>query len=64
MDRKPQHYFHRWDIEAERNWRLWYRLAPPQIFVGSFALLVLLGTLVLRWTPGLYQQPEQLSWLD
>jgi trk system potassium uptake protein TrkH len=64
MNRKPQHYFHRWDIETDRNWRLWYRLTPSQLFVGSFALLVLLGTIVLRWTPGLYRHPEGLSWAD
>jgi trk system potassium uptake protein TrkH len=64
MNRKPQHYFHRWDIETERSWRLWYRLTPSQLFVGSFALLVLLGTVVLRCTPGLYRHPEGLSWLD
>lgn len=42
---------------------LWRRLTPPQLFVGSFALLVGLGTLGLRLLPGLYVG-ERLGWLD
>ncbi|SHK62127.1 TrkH family potassium uptake protein [Rhodothermus profundi] len=49
--RKPSH---------ERFWR---RLSPPQLFVGSFLLLILLGTLGLKTLPGLYTGPS-LSWLD
>ena len=41
----------------------WRRLTPPQLFVGSFAVLVGLGTLGLRWLPGLYVD-ERLGWLD
>ncbi|MCA9035658.1 MAG: TrkH family potassium uptake protein [Planctomycetaceae bacterium] len=41
----------------------WQKITPPQLFVGSFGLLVLFGTLGLRWLPGLYTG-ERLSWLD
>ena len=52
-----------WDGPAGRNPSLWQRLTPPQLFVGSFAALVLLGTLGLKLLPGLYTG-EPLSWLD
>ena len=42
---------------------IWRRLTPPQLFVGSFAVLVALGTLGLRWLPWLYVG-ERLGWLD
>ncbi len=41
----------------------WRRLSPPQLFVGSFLLLILLGTLGLKTLPGLYTGAP-LSWLD
>lgn len=43
--------------------RFWRRLSPPQLFVGSFLLLILLGTLGLKVLPGLYRGAP-LSWLD
>lgn len=47
--------------------RRWARrlpsLTPSRLFVGSFALLVLLGTLGFKTLPGLYTG-EPLSWLD
>ncbi|HEY0009072.1 MAG TPA: potassium transporter TrkG, partial [Tepidisphaeraceae bacterium] len=42
---------------------LWQRLSPPQVFVASFLLLVLAGTVGLKIIPGLYTG-EPLSWLD
>lgn len=39
------------------------RLAPAELFVGSFLILNLLGTLGLRWLPGLYTA-EPLNWHD
>lgn len=54
---------------AFREWQGWKAMAPwrwrspAQLLVGSFALLVLLGTLGLRWLPGLYVGPS-LGWLD
>lgn len=53
----------RWDFDGTRAPSLWRRLTPPQLFVGSFALLILLGTVGLRTLPGLYTG-EPLSWLD
>lgn len=38
-------------------------LTPPRLLVLSFALLVVLGTLGLRYLPGLYTG-EPLGWLD
>ncbi|MBW3554604.1 MAG: potassium transporter TrkH, partial [Gemmatimonadetes bacterium] len=42
---------------------VWSRLTPPQLFVGAFAGLILLGTLGLKALPGLYTG-EPLGWLD
>lgn len=41
----------------------WRRVKPVQLFVGSFALLILAGTLGLKLLPGLYTG-EPLGWLD
>jgi trk/ktr system potassium uptake protein len=53
----------RWDFTGTRAPSLWRRLTPPQIFVGSFALLILLGTVGLETIPGLYRE-KPLGWLD
>ena len=42
---------------------LWRRLSPPQLLAGSFATLILVGTLCLRLIPGLYTQ-QPINWLD
>jgi trk system potassium uptake protein TrkH len=42
---------------------VWSRLTPPQLFVGSFALLIAAGTVGFQVLPGLYTG-EGLSWLD
>ena len=42
----------------------WQSITPPQLFAGSFALLVLLGTLGLKLLPGLYVGENQLGWQD
>lgn len=39
------------------------RLAPAEVFVGSFFALIVLGTLGLKWLPGLYTG-EPLGWTD
>jgi len=41
----------------------WRTLTAPQLFVGSFLLLIVLGTIGFKTLPGLYVGPE-LSWLD
>lgn len=53
----------RWDIRKNRALQLWQRITPPQFFVASFGLLILIGTLGLKLLPGLYTG-EPLSWLD
>ncbi len=52
-----------WLPRVQKRASLWRELSPPQLFVGSFALLVLLGTLGLKTLPGLYTGAP-LSWLD
>ncbi|WP_022835837.1 TrkH family potassium uptake protein [Salisaeta longa] len=43
---------------------MWWRSVPPaQLFVGSFFLLIVLGTVGFKVLPGLYTGPE-LSWLN
>lgn len=64
--------------QANRQWVDWWgpaetsrrrrapirrRLTAPQLFAGSFLLLILLGTLGLKLLPGLYTG-EPLGWLD
>jgi trk system potassium uptake protein TrkH len=53
----------RWDVPKGRSFSFWQRISPPQLFVGSFALLVLLGAAGLQWLPGLYTG-QKLTWLD
>lgn len=53
-----------WEVRGPRGGgALWRRLSAAQLFVGSFLLLVALGTLGLRTLPGLYTG-ERLGWLD
>ena len=43
--------------------RLWRTLKNTEIFIGSFALLILLGTIGLKTLPGIYTGPP-LGWTD
>jgi trk system potassium uptake protein TrkH len=54
---------YRWNVSRDGRFGLWQRITPPQLFAGSFALLIGLGTLALKLIPGLYTGPE-LNWLD
>ncbi len=47
----------------QRRASLWRALTPPQLFVGSFLLLIALGTVGFKVLPGLYTGAP-LSWLD
>ena len=53
----------RWEVPRGRNLSLWQKITPPQLFVGSFAILALSGAAGLHWLPGLYTG-ERLGWLD
>jgi len=53
----------KWDIQQRRWLPLWQMVSPPQLFVASFALLIVLGTIGLKFLPGLYTG-EPLDWLD
>lgn len=41
----------------------WRQLTPPQLFVGSFLAVILLGTVGFQVLPGLYAGPP-LGWVD
>ena len=56
-------WINQWEIEDGARASFWRRLTPPQLFLASFAGLILLGTLGLRLLPGLYTGPG-LGWLD
>ncbi len=56
-------WLHNWDVREQRKLTFWQRLTPPQLFVGSFLLLIALGTLGLKLLPGLYTG-DSLGWLD
>ncbi len=61
--RKSRRWLSRWDVTQGNSLSLWQRISPPQMFVGSFLLLIFLGTLGFKFLPGLYTGPE-LSWRD
>ena len=50
---------------SPRQWlhEVWRAVSPAQLFVGSFLLLIALGTVGFRVLPGLYTG-DPLSWLD
>ncbi|MGH7483227.1 MAG: potassium transporter TrkG, partial [Longimicrobiales bacterium] len=51
------------DRQVGRRAPIWQRATPAQLFVASFAFLVLLGTTLLMLLPGLYMGPR-LSLID
>jgi trk system potassium uptake protein TrkH len=53
----------RWELAVGSRFNPRQRTTPAQLFVGSFALLIVAGTFALRWLPGLYVD-KSLSWLD
>ncbi len=52
-----------WEVRGKARRGIWERLTPPQLFIASFALLILGGTVGLKVLPNLYTG-EPLSWLD
>lgn len=53
----------RWNVARRSGHALWREISAPQLFTGSFLLLILLGTIGLKSLPGLYTGDE-LGWLD
>ena len=53
----------KWDIAGQRRKLPSHWVTPPRLFGGSFALLILIGTIGLKYLPGLYTG-EPLNWLD
>jgi trk system potassium uptake protein TrkH len=56
-------WINRWEMSQQRGASLWRDLTAAQLFVGSFAVLILIGTLGLKTLPGLYTGAP-LGWLD
>ncbi len=55
----------RWDASFEGQTSIWRRVTPPQLLVGSFLLLILLGTCGLMLLPGLQPADQTpLSFTD
>lgn len=52
-----------WEVRRRRRESPWRKLSAAQLFVGSFLLLIALGTVGLRLLPGLYTG-ARLGWLD
>jgi len=44
----------RWDSVIDGNPTVWRKISPPQLFVGSFAILVIVGTLGFYYLPGIH----------
>ena len=51
-----------WEMPGQRQRSFWERLTPAQLFVGSFLLLIGLGTLGLKTLPGLYTGEPLGGW--
>lgn len=60
---KERSPFSKWEIEPRSRLAVWERLSAAQLFVASFLLLVMLGTVGFRMLPGLYVG-QRLSWID
>lgn len=57
-------WFNQWEVGGSAAGRsLWGRFSAPQLFLGSFLLLIALGTLGLKLLPGIYTGAP-LGWLD
>ena len=52
-----------WNAATRRGVGWWRSMTPPQLFVLSFLLLILFGTLGFRLLPGLHTG-ERMSWVD
>jgi trk system potassium uptake protein len=55
--------FGKWEVDGRRRRWLGHWLTAPRMFGGSFALLIAIGTLGLKWLPGLCVD-DSLGWID
>lgn len=53
----------RWELPQGNRLAIWQKITPPQLFVASFALLVLAGAAGLKLIPGLCTG-DSFSWVD
>ncbi|MGV3486501.1 MAG: TrkH family potassium uptake protein [Planctomycetaceae bacterium] len=53
----------RWDASLQGDAGAWQKITPPQIFVGSFLLLIFLGTIGFMVLPGIHANGS-MSWID
>lgn len=53
----------RWDLSQGTRVSVWQKITPPQLFVASFALLILFGGAGLRLIPGLCTDKD-FTWID
>ncbi|TWU39030.1 Ktr system potassium uptake protein B [Novipirellula aureliae] len=53
----------RWDSAIEGNPNAWRRISPPRLFVGSFVILIAIGTLGFLYLPGIHAD-KPLSFSD
>jgi trk system potassium uptake protein len=53
----------KWDVARRRRWWRGQWLTPARLFGGSFALLILAGTLGLKLLPGM-SAGEPIGWID
>jgi len=42
----------------------WRKMSAPQLFAGSFALMIAFGTIGLRFVPAFYVDGQPLGWVD
>jgi trk system potassium uptake protein TrkH len=61
MERRPAGF--RWDLPQGTRLRLWQKLSPPQLFVASFAALILVGASGLWLLPGICVSTP-FTWVD
>ena len=59
----PRVTSYKWDVSPGRWRSILQGVTPPQVFIGSFVVLILFGTLGLKLLPGLYTG-KPLNWLD
>jgi trk system potassium uptake protein len=55
----------RWDMGVGISRQsFWQRIRPEQLFMASFVLLIVVGSLGLRLIPGMCTPGNQISWID